>query len=605
MALEPAQVVSSGDVDLAVYVWDAPAERAGTKRAPARGRKVVRKPTVVLVHGYPDAATVWTTVAEGLAERYRVIAYDVRGAGRSSVPTRLRDYDMDCLVADLAAVIDVMSRDQPVHLIAHDWGSIQAWEAVTTERLGGRIASYTTISGPSLDHAAHWIRRRLKSGSLDQYRQVGRQLAHSWYVGMFHLPGLAPTLWKVGLDRLWPGLLEQLDGVRVDASDSQRKDGMNGVNLYRANFGKRLLKPAERRTEIPVQLIVPRQDRFMVGEIWDDLPQWVPNLWRRETDAGHWIQWSHPQRVIDWTSEFIDHVEGARETPALARARSHARTSRSSQQSDRQRGRLVVVTGAGSGFGRETALLFARHGADIVCVDINREAAEHTVEQIRQLGAQAWARVVDVGSVEQMTALADGIEADFGAPDIVVNNAGIGIAGSFFDTSDADWERVLRVNLWGVIHGSKLFGRQMIKAGRRGHIVNVASMGGFTPSKFMSAYNTSKAAVLMLGDCLRAELADKGIHVATICPGLSITNITQSTRFVGLSPEQQADKQARVTRLYQRRNLTPDRIAEAILDAVEHRRNEVPVGAEARGARLISRLLPSLSQGLARLDLVP
>ncbi len=91
MALEPAQVVRNGDVDLAVYVWDEQADRADTKRPPARGRKLVRKPTVLLVHGYPDAATVWTTVAEGLAERYRVIAYDVRGAGRSSVPARLRD----------------------------------------------------------------------------------------------------------------------------------------------------------------------------------------------------------------------------------------------------------------------------------------------------------------------------------------------------------------------------------------------------------------------------------------------------------------------------------------------------------------------------------
>ncbi len=593
MALEPVQIVRSGDVELAVYSWGTPPAAPGAK------------PTVVLVHGYPDAASIWSTVAEGLAERYYVVAYDVRGAGRSSVPDHTQAYDLDHLVADLAAVVDATSPDQPVHLICHDWGSIQSWEAVTTERMAGRIASYTTISGPSLDHAAYWIMQRLKSGSPDQMAQVARQIAHSWYVGMFHLPAVAPTLWKAGLDKLWPGLLEKLDGVRVDASDSQRKDGANGVNLYRANFARRLLKPGERRTEVPVQLIVPRKDKFMVAEIWDDLPQWVPNLWRREADAGHWIQASHPQLVIDWASEFIDHVEGAEETPALARARIHAREARSGRLSDRQRGRLVVVTGAGSGFGRETALLFAEHGADVICVDLNLEAAERTVELVRLLGAQAWARKVDVGNVEQMTALADWVEADFGAPDIVVNNAGIGVAGSFFDTSDADWEKVLRVNLWGVIHGSKLFGQQMIKAGRTGHIVNVASMGGFTPSKFMSAYNTSKAAVMMLSDCLRAELADKGIHVATICPGLSITNITQSTRFVGLDARAEAEKQARATRLYQRRNLTPDKIAKAILDAVENRRDEVPVGAEAQGARLISRLFPKLSRGLARLDLLP
>ena len=274
MALEPVQIVKSGDVELAVYSWGAPPAMPGAK------------PVVVLVHGYPDAASVWTTVAEGLAERYYVIAYDVRGAGLSSVPDHTQAYDLEHLVADLAAVVDATSPDQPVHLICHDWGSIQSWEAVTTERMAGRIASYTTISGPSLDHAAYWIMQRLKSGSPEQYGQVARQIAHSWYVGMFHLPAVAPTLWKAGLDKLWPGLLEKLDGVRPDASDSQRKDGANGVNLYRANFAKRLLKPGERRTEIPVQLIVPRKDKFMVAEIWDDLPQWVPNLWRREADAG-------------------------------------------------------------------------------------------------------------------------------------------------------------------------------------------------------------------------------------------------------------------------------------------------------------------------------
>ena len=593
MALEPVRVVSSGDVELAVYAWGEPPSTP------------TQRPVVILVHGYPDAASVWTATAETLAERYYVVAYDVRGAGHSTVPDHTQAYALDHLVADLATVVDTMSPEQPVHLVCHDWGSIQSWEAVTTERMAGRIASYTTISGPSIDHAAYWIMQRLKSGSPDQLAQVARQLAHSWYIGMFQLPALAPTMWKAGLDKLWPTVLEKIDGVRPEASDSQRKDGANGVNLYRANFVQRLVKPSVRRTDLPVQLIVPRQDKFMVAEIWDDLPQWVPNLWRREADAGHWIQSSHPQLVADWVAEFIDHVEGAAETPALARARVHARESGSGRRSNRHRGRLVVITGAGSGFGRETALLFAEHGADIVCVDINLEAAERTVELVRLLGTQAWARKVDVGSAEQMAALADWVEADLGAPDVVVNNAGIGVAGSFFDTSDADWEKVLKVNLWGVIHGSKLFGRQMIKAGRRGAIVNVSSMGGFTPSKFMSAYNTSKAAVMMLSDCLRAELAGHGIHVATICPGLSITNITQTTRFVGLTPEQQAEKQSRATKLYQRRNLTPDKIAKAILDAVESRRDEVPVGVEASGSRLISRLFPQLSRGLARFDLLP
>lgn len=579
--MTPDLTVQSGDVALAVYTWGEPGQG---------------KPTIVLVHGYPDAAGVWEATAKILAERFRVVAYDVRGAGLSGKPARTRDYRLQHLVDDLAAVIDAISPQRPVHLVGHDWGSMQSWEAVTTSRLQGRIASYTSISGPSLDHAGHWLRKRLGSGSPAKLAQVARQAAHSWYMGLFHLPGIAPSMWKFGMDKLWPAMLRRMEGTRADAGPTRRGDGALGVNLYRANVSQRLLRPNLRRTDIPVQLICPKRDKFMVAEIWDDLPQWAPNLWRRDADAGHWIPLSHPALVAEWTAAFVDFIEGGSEPAALKRAR--VRVGRSGKKHG---GKLVVVTGAGSGFGRETALLFAEQGADIVCVDLDLPAAERTAELARLLGAQAWARKVDVGSAEQMQALAGWTGKEFGAPDIVVNNAGIGLAGSFFDTSLADWDKVLRVNLWGVIHGSQLFGRQMIAAGKRGHIVNVASMGGFTPSRFMSAYNTSKAAVMMLGDCIRAELADSKISVSTICPGLSITNITRTTRFVGISAEEQTRRQASTTKLYQRRNLKPEVIARAILDAVENRRAEVPVGIEAHGSRLISRLLPSLSRRLARL----
>lgn len=585
----PSQTIVSGDVELALYAWNKPGKN---------------RPTILLVHGYPDAASVWKATAEQLAPRYHVVAFDVRGAGRSTRPDHTAAYDLEHLIADLAAVIDAVSPGRPVHLVGHDWGSIQSWEAVTTERLRGRIASYTSISGPSLDHAAYWLLERLKSGAPDKLAQVARQLAHSWYVGMFHLPALAPAMWKLGLDKLWPSFLEKVEGIDgVEATATQAADGIDGVKLYRANFRKRLLGPQPRRTEVPVQLIVPKRDKFMLQEIWDDLPQWVPKLWRRDVDAGHWLQVSHPELVAQWVGEFVDFVESGVEPVALQRARVHA--PRAGSEGLAHRGKLIVITGAGSGFGRETSLLFAEQGADIVAVDIHADAAARTAELCRLLGAQAWAQTVDVGSAGQMEQLATWVQGEFGAPDIVVNNAGIGMAGSFFDTSVADWERVLRVNLWGVIHGSRLFGQQMLAAGKRGHIVNVASMGGYTPSRFMSAYNTSKAAVMMLGDCLRAELADQGIHVSTICPGLAITNITQTTRFVGASAEQEAQKRQKATRLYQRRNLQPATIARAILDAVEQRKPEVPVGIEAQGSRLISRWAPALSRRLARLDVAP
>ncbi len=303
--MTPQQHVKSGDVELAVYTWGKPG----------------KKPTLVLVHGYPDSASVWKDCAEKLSADYYVVAYDVRGAGRSSRPARVADYDLDYLVSDLSAVVDAVSPKQAVHLLCHDWGSIQCWEAVTTERMKGRIASYTSISGPSLDHAGHWIKQRMKSGSPKLMAQVARQFAHSWYVLMFQVPVLAPTIWKMGLDKRWPSILKKVEGLTAEANETQALDGSHGVKLYRANFAKRVFKPRVRRTDLPVQLIVPTRDNFMVREIWDDLGQWAPNVWRRDVAAGHWLPLSHPELLADWVAEFVDFIEGGAESTSLQNAR--------------------------------------------------------------------------------------------------------------------------------------------------------------------------------------------------------------------------------------------------------------------------------------------
>lgn len=579
--MEAQRRITSDDVELAVYEWGSAAAT-----------------TIVLVHGYPDAASVWHATAEALAERFHVVAYDVRGAGHSTRPDHTHAYELSHLVADLAAVIDTVSPDAPVHLVGHDWGSIQAWEAVTTERLTGRIASFTSISGPSLDHAGYWAMERLKAGSPEALGSVARQLAHSWYIGMFHLPAVAPAFWKAGGERLWPALLERIEGIRdAEPNPTQAADGAFGVKLYRANVMNRLLKPSERRTDIPVQLVFPRRDHFMVPEIWDDLGQWVPHLWRFDVDAGHWLQVSHPALVAHRITTFVDHVEGAPETPALQRAR--LRATRRGGDLD---GRLALVTGAGSGIGRATALALADRGADILAVDIDAEAAERTAELCQLLEVGAWARDVDVGSVEAMDELARWVEEAFESPDIVVNNAGIGMAGGVLATEAEDWDRILRINLGGVIHGCRIFGQQMVAHGKRGHIVNVSSGLAFLPSSSTPAYATTKAAVRMLSDCLRGELSDYGIHVAGIYPGIVNTGIVTRTRFAGQDAASESASRQRTQKLYERRNLKPEAVAEAIVDAIHHRRDEALVGVEVHGLHWLSRLAPGLTRRLARIN---
>ncbi len=570
-------VVRSGDIDLAVNQWGDPS-----------------RPTIVLVHGYPDSSHVWQATAEILARDFHVVTYDVRGAGDSSIPSSVRDYRLELLVEDAAAVIDTVSPDKPVHLVGHDWGSIQSWETVTTERLQGRIASYTTISGPSLDHVGHWMQRRVKSGSPSEIARVASQAVHSWYIGMFHLPVAAPLAWEAGLDKLWPTLLQRMEGVSGDVNPSQRKDGRHGVNLYRANVTQRLLKPNERRTDIPVQLLVPLRDPFVTTQLLDDLPTWAPNLWRSNIDAGHWVPVSHPALIADKIGQFVRFVEGGKETPALKRARVLGPQRKHS-------GKLVVVTGAGSGIGRETVLAFADVGADTIAVDIDADAAARTAELAGLLDTYSVSYALDVGDAQAMEAFAAEIERLYGAPDVIVNNAGIGMSGPVLDTSADDWRKILNVNLWGVIHGSRLFAKQMTDAGKRGNIVNVSSGLAFFPTRITPAYNTTKAAVQMLTECLRAELADQKIGVSAVYPGVINTNIVNTTRFVGEDDAGAAKQRSRANRLYALRNLKPDAVAASIVDAVEHNRAEVRVGAEVHTIRWLSRLAPGVARRLAQM----
>jgi NAD(P)-dependent dehydrogenase (short-subunit alcohol dehydrogenase family)/pimeloyl-ACP methyl ester carboxylesterase len=587
------------------------------------------RPVVVLLHGYPDSKEVWTAVGGLLADRFRVVRYDVRGHGRSGVPKPLRgSFTLEKLTRDFLAVADAVSPDRPVHLVGHDWGSVQGWEFATVPETAGRLASFTSLSGPCLDHFGHWIKSRVRRPTPRRLAQVVGQGAKSWYVYALHMPVLPELAWRGPLGKRWPALLARAEKVPSDGypTASLPQDAARGAWLYRDNVRRRLGHPRDDAyAHVPVQLITPTEDAFLSPGLYDDLDRWVPRLTRRALPAKHWVPRSRPQQTARWIADFVTAVEDEGRTagdglpePAAPERREgkdgkaggrEGKLSRTvlgkelPAARERFAGQLVLVTGAGSGIGRSTAMAFAEAGARVVAVDRDTAGAAATVELALRAGArEAWAEGVDVSDGAAMEELAVRVREQHGVPDVVVNNAGIGMAGRFLDTTPEDWKEVLDVNVWGVIHGCRLFGRQMVERGEGGHIVNTASAAAYLPSRTLPAYSTSKAAVLMLSECLRAELAPQGVGVSAICPGPVDTPITASARHVGVAAEEQERRRERSARLYRLRNYPPEKVARAVVGAVLRDAAVVPVTAEARVARLLARLSPGTLRALARMD---
>ncbi|MBN3847363.1 alpha/beta fold hydrolase [Paraburkholderia sp. Ac-20342] len=293
--------VDAGNVRLAVYV-------SGPRDATP----------IVLVHGYPDSAAVWEPVRAQLEARYRVIAYDVRGAGASGAPATRAAYRLERLAADLAAVADATCGAQPFHLVGHDWGSIQSWEAVTDPAFKGRIASYTSISGPCLDHASLDLRgggaeRTARATHATAERKTRRpfgsgvrQALKSWYIFFFHLPWLPELVWRMGGAYAWPLWLRATEHVRTARDPAQKRNAINGLNLYRANFIDTLLRPRARHAHAPVQFIVPLRDRYVGPALSLGLEGWLGAYERTEIDASHWVVLRDPALIAAHVARFVD-----------------------------------------------------------------------------------------------------------------------------------------------------------------------------------------------------------------------------------------------------------------------------------------------------------
>jgi NAD(P)-dependent dehydrogenase (short-subunit alcohol dehydrogenase family) len=200
-------------------------------------------------------------------------------------------------------------------------------------------------------------------------------------------------------------------------------------------------------------------------------------------------------------------------------------------------GRVAVITGAGSGLGREFANLAATLGMKLVLADVDAHALEQVSSALQAAGADVLAMVCDVRKAAHVEELADAAMIRFRAVHLLFNNAGVGTAGLIWEHSEADWEWVLGVNLWGVIHGVRVFTPLMLEAARNdpgyeGHIVNTASMAGLLVPPAMGLYNVSKHGVVALSESLYHDLrlVDAPVKVSVLCPYFVPTDIAHSER---------------------------------------------------------------------------
>jgi NAD(P)-dependent dehydrogenase (short-subunit alcohol dehydrogenase family) len=258
------------------------------------------------------------------------------------------------------------------------------------------------------------------------------------------------------------------------------------------------------------------------------------------------------------------------------------------------RGKTVLVTGAASGIGRETALAFAREGSVLLLADINEVELEDAGTQVRGLGAECRTYTVDVSISEQVDRVARQVTTEFGSLDVLVNNAGVFIWADFVDTTLDDWEWIMGVNLWGPIYTLRAFLPGMIE-GKKGHIVNIASGGGLVTLPGLSAYSATKFALVGLGEAVQHEVGDSGIVVTTVCPGSTKTPIIEHIRVRGLNRRKLENV------VYPLVNRYPaSKTGAMIVDAVKRDRRLVITTAQMKAMVFLKRLSPALYRALVR-----
>jgi NAD(P)-dependent dehydrogenase (short-subunit alcohol dehydrogenase family) len=259
------------------------------------------------------------------------------------------------------------------------------------------------------------------------------------------------------------------------------------------------------------------------------------------------------------------------------------------------RDRWVLVTGAGSGIGLECARAFAAAGANIVLSDINATSLEPVRAEITARGVRCLAWPCDVASEASVQAFAAYVTSEIGAPDVLLNNAGVAYLGAFMETPLEEWRRIQDINVFGIVHCIRAFLPAMHRAGGARKIVNVASLAGFAPAPNMAAYAASKHAVVGLSEVLAMELDGTNVSVLVVCPGIINTAIVKVSPFSSTITEAQVQ---RLQQYYVTHGCHPDVVARDVVRAVLDDTSFLYTGPMARLGATAMRISRRLARRL-------
>lgn len=261
------------------------------------------------------------------------------------------------------------------------------------------------------------------------------------------------------------------------------------------------------------------------------------------------------------------------------------------------RGKLVLITGAGSGIGRATALAFAKHGARVIATDLDLAPLAGLRAEIETLGTTCATYAVDVADEAAMSRLADDVHGSSGPLDVLINNAGVGFMEPFLESNLTHWPRVLGVNVMGVVHGCYFFIPRMIAAGGARQVVIVSSGAANYPPPSVAAYATSKFGVFGFAEVLKMELTETAVGVTTVCPGVINTAIVRSSPS-SVSPMVGAAQQERLRAYYQKHGASPDLVAADIVKAVQRGTDVLMTGPAAQLFFVLRRISLRLARTL-------